>query len=97
LTHYLNADAIESETVECKPWEAPARPFESLVREVREAAVGLANARGGTIVLVVWDPAVSALSRCNPPLDAERCPHRDCPLYRPSPRPLPRWSLVPQR
>jgi ATP-dependent DNA helicase RecG len=49
------ADAIESETVECKPWEAPARPFDSLVREVREAVVCLANARGGMIVLGVSD------------------------------------------
>lgn len=49
------ADAIESETVECKPWEAPARPFDSLVREVREAVVCLANARGGTIILGVSD------------------------------------------
>src|SRR5574341_1586409 len=49
------ADAIESETVECKAWEAPARPFDSLVREVREAVVCLANARGGTIILGVAD------------------------------------------
>jgi ATP-dependent DNA helicase RecG len=49
------ADAIESETVECKPWEVPARPFDSLVRDVREAVVCLANARGGTIILGVSD------------------------------------------
>src|SRR5512146_1420747 len=49
------ADAIESETLECKPWDVPARPFDSLVREVREAVVCLANARGGTIILGVWD------------------------------------------
>ena len=49
------ADAIESETLECKSWETPARPFDSLVREVREAVVCLANARGGTIVLGVSD------------------------------------------
>ncbi len=50
-----SADAIESETVECKPWEAPTRPFDSVVREVREAVVCLANARGGTIILGVSD------------------------------------------
>ena len=49
------ADAIESETVECKPWEAPGRPFDSLVREIREAVVCLANARGGTIILGIAD------------------------------------------
>jgi len=49
------ADAIESETLECKPWEVAARPFDSLVREVRETVVCLANARGGTIILGVSD------------------------------------------
>jgi ATP-dependent DNA helicase RecG len=49
------ADAIESETVECKPWEVSARPFDSLVREIREAVVCLANARGGTIILGIAD------------------------------------------
>ncbi len=49
------ADAIESETLECKPWEVPARPFDSLVREIREAVVCLANARGGTIILGIAD------------------------------------------
>jgi ATP-dependent DNA helicase RecG len=49
------ADAIESETVECKPWEAPARPFDSLMREIREGVVCLANAHGGTIILGISD------------------------------------------
>lgn len=49
------ADAIESDTLECKPWESPACPFDSLVREVREAVVCLANAHGGTIILGVSD------------------------------------------
>ncbi len=49
------ADAIESETLECKPCDAPPRPFDSLVREIREAVVCLANARGGTIILGVSD------------------------------------------
>lgn len=49
------ADAIESETLECKPWDpAPARLKDQL-REVREAAVCLANARGGAIVLGIQD------------------------------------------
>lgn len=49
------ADAIESETLECKPWDpAPVRLKDQL-REVREAVVCLANARGGAIVLGIQD------------------------------------------
>jgi len=49
------ADAIESETLECKPWEPHPGAFQSQLREVREAVVCLANARGGTIILGVAD------------------------------------------
>jgi ATP-dependent DNA helicase RecG len=49
------ADAIESETLECKPWDPHPRAFDSQVRELRETVVCLANARGGVIVLGVAD------------------------------------------
>ena len=47
------ADAIESETLECKPWHPATR--DACVREVREAVVSFANARGGTILLGIED------------------------------------------
>ena len=49
------ADAIESETLECKPWEPHPGAWDSQLRELREAVVCLANARGGTIILGVSD------------------------------------------
>lgn len=49
------ADAIESETLECKPWEPHPGAWDSQLRELREAVVCLANARGGTILLGVSD------------------------------------------
>jgi ATP-dependent DNA helicase RecG len=49
------ADAIESETLECKPWDPHPSARDSQFREVREAVVCLANSRGGTIVLGVAD------------------------------------------
>lgn len=47
------ADAIESETVECKTWTSQGR--DAQYREMREAVVCLANHRGGTILLGVAD------------------------------------------
>jgi ATP-dependent DNA helicase RecG len=52
----LNIDAlIESETLECKPWEPHPGAWDSQLRGLREAVVCLANARGGTIILGVSD------------------------------------------
>lgn len=47
------ADAIESETLECKPWDPAAR--EASLRELRETVVCLANRFGGIILLGVAD------------------------------------------
>lgn len=47
------ADALESETLECKPWH-PARR-DDCVRQLREAVVCFANARGGVILLGIED------------------------------------------
>lgn len=47
------ADAIESETLECKPWRPDSR--DACVRDVRETVVAFANQRGGTILLGVED------------------------------------------
>jgi len=47
------ADSLESETLECKPWD-PSRPRDAL-RDVREAVVCLANHRGGAILLGIED------------------------------------------
>lgn len=49
------ADAMESETVEFKPWVAARDARKSQVRILREAAVAIANARGGVLVLGVAD------------------------------------------
>jgi len=49
------ADAIESEELECKPWDPQPAAFNSRVRELRETVVAFANARGGTIILGVAD------------------------------------------
>ncbi len=49
------ADAIESETLECKPWDPDRGRLKDQLRDVREAVVCLANARGGTIVLGIQD------------------------------------------
>lgn len=46
------ADAIESEEIECKPWEDD---LEALHRTLREAVVCLANARGGAVIVGVRD------------------------------------------
>jgi ATP-dependent DNA helicase RecG len=48
-----SADALESETVEFKPWDPHPDARASHLRELREAVVCLANARGGTIILGV--------------------------------------------
>ena len=47
-----SADVLEDEDLEFKPWEDDVK---SLHRTLREAAVCLANARGGTIVVGVMD------------------------------------------
>lgn len=49
------ADAIESETIECKPWETHPGAYNSQIKELRETAVSFANQRGGTIILGVAD------------------------------------------
>jgi ATP-dependent DNA helicase RecG len=47
------ADAIESETLECKPWDPASR--EASIRELRETVVCLANRLGGVILVGVAD------------------------------------------
>jgi ATP-dependent DNA helicase RecG len=49
------ADAIESEFLECKPWDPDPRRLKEQLRDVRETVVCLANARGGAIVLGIQD------------------------------------------
>lgn len=49
------ADAIESETLEAKPWNADPRAKESRLRDLRETVVCLANQRGGVILLGIAD------------------------------------------
>lgn len=49
------ADAIESETLECKPWDPHPSARDSQLRELRETVVCLANRRGGIILLGVAD------------------------------------------
>lgn len=49
------ADDIESDTVECKPWDQNPRAIDSQMRELREAVVGFANSRGGVVVLGIAD------------------------------------------
>lgn len=49
------ADEIESQTLECKSWDANPQAFDRQIKEIREAVVGFANAQGGVIVLGVGD------------------------------------------
>ncbi len=49
------ADAIESDTVECKPWDDDPRARDRHLDEVREAVVCLANSQGGVILLGIAD------------------------------------------
>lgn len=49
------ADAIESETIECKAWDPHPAARDSQFRELRETVVCLANQRGGTILLGISD------------------------------------------
>lgn len=49
------ADSLESETLECKGWEASPAARDRCFRELREAVVCLANARGGLILLGIAD------------------------------------------
>src|SRR5437764_181077 len=53
--HSIVAVAIESESLECKPWDPDSRRLKDQLRDVREAVVCLANARGGAIVLGIQD------------------------------------------
>jgi ATP-dependent DNA helicase RecG len=58
LLHKLDggpADALESETLECKPWDPHPAARDSQLRELRETVVCLANRRGGVIVLGIAD------------------------------------------
>lgn len=50
-----SADAIESQTIECKPWDSNPKARESQLRALRENVVGFANANGGTIILGIAD------------------------------------------
>lgn len=56
------ADAIESDTVECKGWDPAPAARERQLRELRETVVCLANARGGVILLGVADRKRSRLA-----------------------------------
>ncbi len=49
------ADSLESETLECKGWEASPAARDRCFGELREAVVCLANARGGLILLGIAD------------------------------------------
>lgn len=49
------ADALESETVECKAWNPDPAAARTMLREVRETVVAFANARGGVLLLGVAD------------------------------------------
>lgn len=49
------ADSIESESLECKPWDPDPRRLKEQLRELREAVVSLANAKGGAVVLGIQD------------------------------------------
>ncbi len=50
-----SADDLESETLECKPWDPNPQARKSQIRDLREAVVCLANQRGGTILVGVAD------------------------------------------
>jgi ATP-dependent DNA helicase RecG len=49
------ADSLETETLECKGWDATPAARDRCFRELREAVVCLANARGGLILLGIAD------------------------------------------
>jgi ATP-dependent DNA helicase RecG len=49
------ADAIESETLECKGWDESPAAKEPQIKMLRETVVCLANARGGVILLGIAD------------------------------------------
>ena len=49
------ADLIESEMLECKPWDQYPAARDSHLRDLREAVVCLANSRGGDILLGIAD------------------------------------------
>ncbi len=49
------ADDLESEVLEFKPWIAARAARKSQVRVLREAAVAMANARGGVVIVGVAD------------------------------------------
>ena len=51
----LQADDLESEVLEFKPWVAARAARKSQVRVLREAAVAMANARGGVVIVGVAD------------------------------------------
>ncbi|MBI4801298.1 MAG: putative DNA binding domain-containing protein [Elusimicrobia bacterium] len=50
-----SADAIESETLECKPWDPHPQAFDSQIRVLREAVVAFANQQGGVVLLGISD------------------------------------------
>jgi ATP-dependent DNA helicase RecG len=67
------ADSLESETLEFKAWDPGST--DKAVRDVREAVVCLANARGGTVVLGVQDRKRSrqeAIVGVPPSVDVDR-------------------------
>ena len=49
------ADSLETETLECKGWDASPAARDRSFRELRETVVCLANARGGLILLGIAD------------------------------------------
>jgi ATP-dependent DNA helicase RecG len=49
------ADAIESETLECKGWDDNQAAKESQIKMLRETVVCFANTRGGVILLGIAD------------------------------------------
>lgn len=50
-----SADDLESESLEFKLWDRDPQRLKAQLRELREAVVCLANARGGTVVLGIHD------------------------------------------
>lgn len=49
------ADALESETLECKSWDPHPAALDTQLREIRETVVCFANARGGNILVGIRD------------------------------------------